>query len=114
MKLVDRVLEHKEALRLAVDRTIKAHEIDHVRKTASANPQEFKVGDRIAIRAETKTTFQPRWDHGYLCTRVEGPVLWLIHESTGRECKVNAARAMVVHPDADLENVVKRMTRTQS
>ena len=113
IKLVDRVLEHKEALRLAVDRTIKAHEIDHARKTTQARPQQFKVGDRIAIRAETRTTFQPRWDHGYLCTRVEGSVLWLLHESTGRECKVNAARAIIVPPDADLEDCVKRMTRTQ-
>ena len=112
IKLVDRVLEHKNALKAAAQNIMKTKEYDYNRLQVKSKDRNFKVGDHIALRSEVKRTFENQYDHGYIVSRIDGPLLWLI-DYDGKQTKANANRCIRVPPNADLDGTIRRLTRAQ-
>ena len=99
-------------MRAAYENIMRSREDDHRKLEQKANATPIKEGDRVAVRVEDKTTLEPRYDSGHIVTRVRGQTAWVLDQN-GKSKTVPRERLVILPPEADLEQVAKRLTRTE-
>ena len=110
--LASRVEELSEAFREAAKRTERSCLYNRERLTQGARAENITVGDTIAIRAMEGAPLDPKWDHGYVVTRVRGSVVTAVGPGNRRRT-VNRCQVRLVDAEAAWEELRPRQTRTQ-
>ena len=110
--LASRVEELSEAFREAAKRTEKSRLYNRERLTQRARAENITIGDTIAIRAMEGAPLDPKWDHGYVVTRVRGSVITAVGPGN-RQRTINRCQVRLVDAEAAWEELRPRQTRTQ-
>ena len=110
--LASRVEELSEAFREAAKRTEKSRLYNRERLTQRAQAENITIGDTIAIRAMEGAPLDPKWDHGYVVTRVRGSVITAVGPGN-RQRTINRCQVRLVDAEAAWEELRPRQTRTQ-
>ena len=70
------------------------------------------IGDHVCIRAHDKANMDARWDHGYVVSRIRGPVITVIGPWNSR-CTITWEHVRLVNPAADWDELNPRITAQQ-
>ena len=89
--LADRVEALAEAHYKAKLQAVGQRERNMKRLSSRTAAPQYEVGQQVMLENVDKTTFQPKYTHGYLVTRVQGPVVTIVGPKL-RIQKVNAER----------------------
>ena len=100
------------AFQEAARRTETSRMYNRERLERQANAGEVNVGDHVMVRAHGRAPLDPHWDHGYVVTRVRGPVLTVVGPRNNRRT-VNRRAVRVVDPDAEWDLLRPRQTYAQ-
>ena len=93
-------------------RTEKSRLYNRDRLTQRARAENITIGDTIAIRAMEGAPLDPKWDHGYVVTRVRGSVITAVGPGN-RQRTINRCQVRLVDAEAAWEELRPRQTRTQ-
>lgn len=110
--IASRIDELALALKQAANNTLNSRKYNTDRRQQKTRGGVVEVGDAVLVRVEEPGPFDPRWDMGYLVTRVSGPVITCVGPNNTIK-KVNRDRVVKVDNDADWADLRTRQTRTQ-
>ena len=82
------------------------------RLSKQARAGEINPGDHVVVVAQESTPLDPKWDHGYVVTRVRGSVITVVGPRNRRRV-LNRDKIKLAHPDSDWQDLRPRLTRTQ-
>ena len=74
-------------------------------------PKDLPPGDLVVVLANERAPLDSRWDHPYLVTRLQGPVVTMLNETTGKMRTVNQEKLQLIDPDALWDEERPRVTR---
>jgi len=86
-------------LKIARQMTIQSREYNRKRLQEKANNKLISPGDHVVVKAEERLTFTSRWDPMFIVTRVNGPVVYLRHQQTGKTKILNQEKVRLVNPE---------------
>ena len=81
------------------------------RLSKQARAGEINPGDHVVVVAQESTPLDPKWDHGYVVTRVRGSVITVVGPRNRRRV-LNRDKIKLAHPDSDWQDLRPRLTRT--
>ena len=82
------------------------------RLSRQARAGEMNPGDHVVVVAQESTRLDPKWDHGYVVTRVRGSVITVVGPRNQRRV-LNRDKIKLAHPDSDWQDLRPHLTRTQ-
>jgi transposase InsO family protein len=109
--LEGRLQDVAEAMRQAAGATLEARKYNRDRLMARANQGTFKPGDAVVIKAMEPLSMTSRWDPQWTVTKVKGKVIWLNHQQTGKQKKLNCNKVRMVDPHIIWDKVQDRPKR---
>ena len=56
-------------------------------------------------------TFTAHYDPHWVITRVHGPVVWIVHQETGKRKTVNKDKVVLVDPEISWDHINRRPVR---
>ena len=65
------------------------------------------------VKAEERLTLTSRWDPMFIVTRVNGPVVYLRHQQTGKTKVLNQEKVRLVNPEQIWTDIIPRPHRTR-
>ena len=86
------------ALREVWHNTQESHRHNRARLQRRANLGELQVGDSEVLKAEQRGQFTSRWDPHWEVTRINGPVIYIRNQLTGKYRPVNREKVRLVDP----------------
>ena len=94
------------------DRGEESRHYNWERLSKQACAGEINHGDHVVVVAQESTPLDPKWDHGYVVTRVRGSVITVVGPRNRRRV-LNRDKIKLAHPDSDWQDLRPRLTRTQ-
>ena len=109
--LASRLDELSQAFKDAARHTEASRIYNKERLAQQTNASNISVGDHVAVWASGAGQLDLKWDHGYVVTRVRGPVIFVVGPRNQRHT-LNRDKVRV-DPDSDWDNLRVRLTRTE-
>ena len=106
--LAERLDELSAAFKEAARNTEESRVYNMARLQKRANAGELAVGDHVCVYANDRSSLDARWDHGYVVTRIRGPVITVIGPQNRRRV-INREHVRLVDPSADWEELNPRV-----
>ena len=110
--LASRLDELSQAFKDAARHTEASRIYNKERLAQQTNASNISVGDHVAVWASGAGQLDPKWDHGYVVTRVRGPVIFVVGPRNQRRT-LNRDKVRRVDPDSDWDNLRVRLTRAE-
>ena len=110
--LAARLDELSRAFKDATRRTEESRLYNHERLRKKARACDLRVGDHVVTLAQESSPLDPKWDHGYVVTRIRGSVVTVIGPKNKRRT-LNRDKVRLVDPESDWDTLRPRLTRTQ-
>ena len=110
--LATRLDELSRAFKDAAQHTEESRLYNRERLTRQARAGNLNVGDQVTVLAQESSPLDPRWDHGYVVTRIRGPVVTVIGPKNKRRT-LNRDKIQLADPDSDWGGLRPRLTRAQ-
>ena len=107
----NRLDDLSRVLKIAREMTVESRKYNRQRLQTRATNSQIVPGDHVIIKAEERLTFTSRWDPMYIVTRVNGPVVYLRHQQTGKTKMLNREKCRIVDPDIIWDEVIPRPRR---
>ena len=107
----NRLDDLSRVLKIAREMTVESRKYNRQRLEARAQYTKIVPGDHVVIKAEERLTFTSRWDPMYIVTRVNGAVVYLRHQQTGKTKMLNREKCRLVDPDIIWDEVIPRPRR---
>ena len=99
------------AFQEAAQSTEESRRYNTKRLEARGKAKDLHPGDLVVVLANERAPLDSRWDHPYLVTRVQGPVVTMLNEATGKMRTVNREKLQLIDPDALWDKERPRVTR---
>ena len=107
----DSLYEHDKALNIARGMTELSRKYNRERINAKSREGKMSVGDHVIYKAPEKMTFTARFDPHWVVTRIRGPVVWILHQESGKRKTVNKDKLVVVDPEISWDHINRRPIR---
>ena len=104
--------ELSRAFKDAARRTEESRLYNHERLRKKARAGDLRVGDHVVTLAQESSPLDPKWDHGYVVTRIRGSVVTVIGPKNKRRT-LNRDKVRLVDPESVWDTLRPRLTRTQ-
>ena len=99
------------ALKVARAMTEDSRKYNRQRLERRANARDIRVGDSVVLKADDRSALTSRWDPQWEVTKVNGTVVHVRHQQTGRLRTVNREKARIVDPTISWEEYHPRPPR---
>lgn len=109
----DRIDRLAQAFKEAARATQESRKYNRERLTKRAKAGQLRHGDHVVLLAQERAPLDSKWDHVYVVTRIQGPVITINNERTGKQRTVNRDKLRLVNPDLAWDDVNPRLTRAQ-
>ena len=87
-----------QTLQIARQHNQASRQANHDRIMRKANAAHLQAGDTVIIKADPREALTSRWDPHYEVTRVNGPVIHVYQQQTGKTRVVNREKVVLVDP----------------
>ena len=81
------------------------------RLEARGKAKDLQPGDMVVALAQERAPLDSKWDHPYMVTRMQGPVVTIQNERTGKLRTVNRGKLQLINSDALWDDERPRVTR---
>ena len=107
--LAERLDTLSSAFQEAARRTEESRHSNMQRPQRRATAGDLSLGDHVCVLAQGRTSMDPKWDHGFIVTRIRGPVVTVVGPRNSRRA-VNRVHVRLVDPGADWEELNPRVS----
>ena len=104
----DRLRQQNLTMTAAAKATAASRVHNRDRLAAKANAGVIEPGDQVLIKGTRLTPLTAKWDHHYRVTRVQGKVITVLHEPTGKTSTWNRNKIRLVDSEICWDGVGSR------
>lgn len=109
--LENRLQSQSQVFKQAAEATRESRKYNKARLQKRANAGEVKTGDHVILKANEPLSLTAKWDYGYVVTRVNGLVVYLMHPESGATLSVHRDKVVLVDPDMAWDEINPRPRR---